>query len=92
MARGLKKEKAEIRQKTGESFEHRQTLRGLTDSQVVQASLDGDARAFNELVSRYDQRLLNFVYRQRRIEIGPHVLERRCRSNERDQDLRSSIR
>jgi RNA polymerase sigma-70 factor (ECF subfamily) len=63
VARALKQKTAEIRPGKGESFEHRQTLRGLTDSQVVQASLDGDARAFNELVSRYDQRLLNFVYR-----------------------------
>ena len=63
VARGLKKNTAEVRPSTGEAFEHRQTLRGLTDSQVVQASLDGDARAFSELVSRYDQRLLNFVYR-----------------------------
>ena len=63
MARGLKKNTAEIRPTTGEAHEHRQTLRGLTDSEVVQASLDGDARAFSELVSRYDQRLLNFVYR-----------------------------
>ncbi len=38
-------------------------LRELTDSQVVQASLDGDPRAFGELVRRYDSRLLNFVYR-----------------------------
>ena len=35
----------------------------MTDSEVVQASLDGDARAFGELVRRYDKRLLNFVYR-----------------------------
>ncbi len=38
-------------------------LEGLNDSQVVQAFLDGDHRAFSELVSRYDKRLLNFVYR-----------------------------
>jgi RNA polymerase sigma-70 factor (ECF subfamily) len=36
---------------------------GLTDSQVVQGFLDGDSRAFGELVDRYDKRLLNFVYR-----------------------------
>jgi len=35
----------------------------LTDSQVVQRFLDGDSRAFGELVDRYDKRLLNFVYR-----------------------------
>lgn len=33
------------------------------DSQVVQRFLDGDERAFGELVDRYDTRLVNFVYR-----------------------------
>ena len=42
----------------------RQTRRqDLTDSEVVQAFLDGDQRAFGELVRRYDNRLVNFVYR-----------------------------
>jgi RNA polymerase sigma-70 factor (ECF subfamily) len=36
---------------------------GLEDAGVVQAFLDGDARAFTELVVRYQSRLLNFVYR-----------------------------
>ncbi|MBI4540215.1 MAG: sigma-70 family RNA polymerase sigma factor [Gemmatimonadetes bacterium] len=35
----------------------------LDDSQVVQHALDGDRRAFTELVDRYHGRLLNFVYR-----------------------------
>ena len=35
----------------------------LDDAQVVQAYLDGRDRAFDELVSRYQLRLLNFVYR-----------------------------
>jgi len=35
----------------------------LNDSQVVQRFLDGESRAFGELVDRYDKRLLNFVYR-----------------------------
>ncbi len=35
----------------------------LDDAQVVQAFLDGRERAFDELVSRYQVRLLNFVYR-----------------------------
>ena len=35
----------------------------LSDSQVVQRFLDGDPRAFGELVDRYDKRLINFVYR-----------------------------
>ncbi len=38
-------------------------LAALTDSQVVQSFLDGEVRAFSELVKRYDKRLLNFVYR-----------------------------
>jgi len=41
----------------------RQKLASLGDSDVVQAYLDGEARAFDELVSRYDGRLINFVYR-----------------------------
>ena len=36
---------------------------GLEDPQVVQSFLDGDARAFTEVVMRYQTRLLNFVYR-----------------------------
>lgn len=35
----------------------------LTDAEVVERFLEGDPRAFGELVSRYDKRLLNFVYR-----------------------------
>jgi len=38
-------------------------LGNQTDSQVVQSFLDGNPRAFGELVGRYDKRLLNFVYR-----------------------------
>ncbi len=44
---------ARLRQKIGE----------LGDSQVVQQFLDGDERAFTELVRRYQTRLLNFVTR-----------------------------
>jgi RNA polymerase sigma-70 factor, ECF subfamily len=47
----------------GEALEHRKQLGELTDSEVVRAFLDGDQRAFGELVRRYDNRLLNFVYR-----------------------------
>jgi len=36
---------------------------GFEDPRVVQSFLDGDARAFTELVMRYQTRLLNFVYR-----------------------------
>ena len=35
----------------------------LDDAQVVHAFLDGQDRAFDELVSRYQARLLNFIYR-----------------------------
>ena len=38
-------------------------LRELDDSGVVAACLDGRAEAFQELVQRYQKRLLNFVYR-----------------------------
>ncbi len=41
----------------------REELGSLSDSEVVQRFLDGEERAFGELVDRYDNRLLNFVYR-----------------------------
>ena len=47
----------------GAAKEHRKMLGQLGDSDVVRAFLDGDERAFGELVKRYDGRLLNFVYR-----------------------------
>ena len=47
----------------GEGQEHRRKLHEMGDSEVVQAYLDGDERAFGELVGRYDVRLVNFVYR-----------------------------
>lgn len=47
----------------GGAVQHRKQLREMGDSQVVQSFLDGDQRAFGELVRRYDSRLLNFVYR-----------------------------
>lgn len=49
--------------RTGPSLEARRSLESLNDSGVVQAFLDGEQRAFGELVKRYDSRLLNFVYR-----------------------------
>ena len=48
---------------TGEALGHRRRLAELGDNDVVRAFLDGDQRAFGELVRRYDTRLLNFVYR-----------------------------
>jgi len=50
----------------GRAARKRKNRRGFadyTDSQVVQLFLDGEPRAFSELVDRYDKRLLNFVYR-----------------------------
>ena len=41
----------------------RERLRELDDSAVVSAYLDGESRAFDELVERYQTRLLNFIYR-----------------------------
>ena len=41
----------------------RERLRQLDDGAVVSAFLDGEERAFEELVSRYQTRLLNFIYR-----------------------------
>lgn len=41
----------------------RTSLKGLNDSEVVAAHLAGNTRAFDELVHRYQRRLLNFVYR-----------------------------
>jgi RNA polymerase sigma-70 factor (ECF subfamily) len=47
----------------GEAARQGVKLRELTDSEVVQSFLDGNERAFGELVRRYDSRLVNFVYR-----------------------------
>ncbi len=41
----------------------REQLRSLEDGAVVSAFLTGEQRAFEELVDRYQTRLLNFIYR-----------------------------
>ena len=41
----------------------REQLRTLDDAAVVTSFLDGEERAFQELVDRYQTRLLNFIYR-----------------------------
>jgi len=41
----------------------RSPFAGLDDAKVVQSFLDGEPRAFTELVVRYQTRLLNFIYR-----------------------------
>ncbi|MDT8368245.1 MAG: sigma-70 family RNA polymerase sigma factor [Longimicrobiales bacterium] len=48
---------------TSSAAEHRKTLAEMKDAQLVQSFIDGDERAFGELVSRYDKRLIHFVYR-----------------------------
>lgn len=63
MAKARMKKDIELQLQPSPAREHRLRLEDTDDSDVVQASLDGDPRAFNELVRRYDRRLLNFVYR-----------------------------
>ena len=41
----------------------REQLRRMDDGEVVTAFLEGEERAFQELVERYQTRLLNFIYR-----------------------------
>ncbi len=41
----------------------RERLRSQDDAAVVSAFLTGEERAFQELVERYQTRLLNFIYR-----------------------------
>ncbi len=41
----------------------KEKLSGLDDASVVASFLDGNERAFTELVERYQTRLLNFIYR-----------------------------
>jgi RNA polymerase sigma-70 factor (ECF subfamily) len=62
-AQTTKKLRTDSTARVGDAVQHRKQLRELGDSAVVQAFLDGDQRAFGELVRRYDNRLVNFVYR-----------------------------
>jgi RNA polymerase sigma-70 factor (ECF subfamily) len=63
-ARALKNGKNEQRVfGSGEAVERRKQLKDLDDSSLVQAFIEGDQQAFGELVDRYDNRLLNFVFR-----------------------------
>src|SRR5947208_16886372 len=41
----------------------REQLKAMDDADVVTAFLEGEERAFQELVERYQTRLLNFIYR-----------------------------
>ena len=54
---------AKRRQAAPEAQPQRSRLKDLDDSGVVAAYLEGDKRAFGELVERYQTRLLNFIYR-----------------------------
>ncbi|MBT8397157.1 MAG: sigma-70 family RNA polymerase sigma factor [Gemmatimonadetes bacterium] len=62
-AKPAKKIQTKTAEKAGRSRPGRLRFKDLSDSEVVQNYLDGDARAFGELVDRYDKRLINFVYR-----------------------------
>ena len=55
--------KSLARKPAGPAHETRDALRKLDDSAVVKRFLDGEQRAFGILVDRYDNRLVNFVYR-----------------------------
>ncbi len=48
---------------TGPNAPVRERLRSIEDGDVVSAFLNGEERAFEELVDRYQGRLLNFIYR-----------------------------
>src|SRR3979490_3581221 len=41
----------------------REKLRAMEDAEIVASFLEGEERAFQELVERYQTRLLNFIYR-----------------------------
>ena len=61
MTRPAIKHSAAPSQKAGVSV--REQLRAADDSTVVASFLNGEERAFTELVERYQNRLLNFIYR-----------------------------
>ncbi len=61
-ATGLKVEKGGLRAEQSAQDARKERAK-LSDSEIVQRFLDGDQRAFGDLVQRYDRRLLNFVYR-----------------------------
>ncbi|MCY4647865.1 MAG: sigma-70 family RNA polymerase sigma factor [Gammaproteobacteria bacterium] len=56
-------EKSLARKPARPAHETRDALRKLDDSAVVKRFLEGEQRAFGILVDRYDNRLVNFVYR-----------------------------
>ena len=56
-------EKSVVNEAARPAREIRESLTQLDDSSVVIRFLEGEHRAFGILVSRYDNRLVNFVYR-----------------------------
>lgn len=57
--------KVEVGRRVGvfSAVQRRREIGKLSDSEVVQCFLEGEARAFSELVRRYETRLLHFVLR-----------------------------
>jgi RNA polymerase sigma-70 factor (ECF subfamily) len=62
-AKAIRQARASLPAENGGAVRQRTNVRELNDSEVVQTFLDGEERAFGELVRRYDNRLVNFVYR-----------------------------
>ncbi len=56
-------EKSVVLKPARPAHETREALKKLDDSAVVKRFLEGEQRAFGILVDRYDNRLVNFVYR-----------------------------
>jgi RNA polymerase sigma-70 factor, ECF subfamily len=52
-----------LKTQTDRKPSRQEVLRGADDAAMVRAFLHGDERAFQELVERYQTRLLNFIYR-----------------------------
>ena len=59
----MKTEKSVVLKPARPAHETREALKKLDDSAVVKRFLEGEQRAFGILVDRYDNRLVNFVYR-----------------------------
>ena len=59
----MKTEKSVVLKPARPAHETRAALKKLDDSAVVKRFLEGEQRAFGILVDRYDNRLVNFVYR-----------------------------
>src|SRR5512146_2523669 len=60
----------------------REQLHALDDSDLVAAFLDGEERAFQELVERYQTRLLNFIYRTKKSSTWIYTIASNLAKNE----------